>query len=144
MRFLLGSVTLTVIAVSMLACQRDPTGRDGGLRASEFVEIIVAIRTAEREVLRDAEPGTPPDSVRARFERSRDEILQRHGATEESLLRFVDDHHARPRVMAAVWDSITNRLRTPPDQVEEGYRQEWDDGVTEYPVPGWTPEDLPE
>lgn len=106
---------LALVPLVLSGCQRDPTGRDGGLRTDEFVNVIVELRTAERELERDE--ALPSDSMEVEFERRRTEILERYGATEDDLLDYVQRHHTRPGLMADVWDTITNRLRTSPEEL---------------------------
>jgi hypothetical protein len=106
---------LAMVGLSAGSCRQDPTGRDGTLRASEFVDIIVAIRTAELE----AQAGELGDDVEEAFARRKAEILDRHNATEADLHEFMEHHYAQPGLMSAVWDSIAHRLRTPAT-LEEG------------------------
>lgn len=108
-------LVLAMVGLSLGACQQDPTGRDGTLTANEFVDIIVAIRTAELE----AQAEELGDDVEEEFARRKAEILERHNATEADLHEFMEHHYARPGLMSAVWDSIAHRLRTPAI-VEEG------------------------
>ncbi len=98
---------------TIAACgDREPTGRDARLGKTEFVEIIVALRTAEQE----AERSMPTDSVEIEFARQKAAILERYGATDDDVRAFVERHHARPGFMAEVWDTIAQRLRAqPPD-----------------------------
>lgn len=109
---LLGILATTALA----ACgDREPTGGEVRIGAGQFVEIIVALRTAEREV----ERTVPPDSVQPAFARRKSEILARHGVTEEDVRAFVERHHARPGFMVEVWDTIAQRLRSQPPDADD-------------------------
>lgn len=89
----------------------EPTNQDLVLKPAQFIDIVVAIRQAEPELADHDDESTVRE-----FERRKAEILKEHGATEEALRNFVDRHYRRPGVLAAVWDSIANRLMvTAPD-----------------------------
>jgi hypothetical protein len=110
-------ILAALIPVTVSCGDRDLTGREPALRPGQFVEIIVALREAEWEVAE----ASHPDSAIADFQHRRAEILEHHGATEESLRRFVERYHRRPGVMSTVWDSIAQRLRSP---APDGYDDE--------------------
>lgn len=117
---LLGISLLCLLLVGAACGEREPTGGDRSLTPAEFIDVIVALREAEREVEREV----APDSVAVEFARRRSEILARHGVTADAVREFVERHHRRPGVMSTVWDSIAHRLRTEPSaepyQLEEG------------------------
>lgn len=93
----------------------DPTSRDAELTRDQFVDVIVALREAEREVVQEA----PADSLQPRFIQRREEILAEHGVTADDLREFVARHQGRPSVMAGVWERIAERLgATPSDSTE--------------------------
>jgi hypothetical protein len=101
-------VALLVLHLPLVGCgDREPTGRDTALTPAEFIEIIVALREAERE-LEEADP----DSAAKEFARRRTEILDDYGATEDNVRAFIELNHGRPGLMSIVWDSIAQRLRT--------------------------------
>jgi hypothetical protein len=87
------------------------------LTQEQFVDIIVALREAEREVAEE-------DSAAARFEERKRGILERHGTTEDQLRAFIVTHRDDLPVLQAVWDTITERLKyarpTPVGPEEEG------------------------
>jgi hypothetical protein len=114
------ALLLALMGLALIACQRDPTGRDGSLRAREFEDIIVELRTAERELQREHEAHRPPGELEDHFAQRRAEILERHGATEDDLLDFIERHHAHPGLMADIWERIAERLRTRPDEPARG------------------------
>lgn len=101
------AATLLVVVVLSACGERDPTAQPRTPSRQEFVEVVVALREAERAV-RDA---SDPDSAAAAFEERKEEILERYGTTDAALRRFVERLHARPAVMAEVWDTIAQRLR---------------------------------
>jgi len=45
----------------------------------------------------------------------RDEILSRHGVTEEDLLSFVDAHGRDVAYMAGLWGEVEQRMQAPPE-----------------------------
>jgi hypothetical protein len=103
------AVLVALVAVLVVACgDRELTGREE-LRPGQFVEIVVELRDADWETSQVEDP----DSAAVEFERRKAEILERHGATEESLRRFVELYHRRPGMMSAVWDSISHRIQGP-------------------------------
>lgn len=82
----------------------EPTERSAAtVGREEFIAIVVALRRARSEA-EDAEA----------FEERKARILERHDATPEALLAFVEAHGADVRYMAAVWDSIRVALEPPP------------------------------
>jgi hypothetical protein len=100
---------LAILVLTAIACGEPGRGIvEGEITATEFIEVIVALRQAESELDRDA----PPDSAAAAFARRRDEILARHGVTEAAVREFVARTHHRPDLVASIWDSINSRLRT--------------------------------
>ncbi len=74
------------------------------LDPSEFVDIMVELRAAERAL-------QPSDSTVATFEERKQEILSRHHVTEADVRRFMEVHAGDLQLMAEVWDSITQQLR---------------------------------
>lgn len=78
----------------------------------EFIEVIVALREAEMALART-------DSAGEAFERRRTEILDRHGVTQEDLREFVRQTAPDLARTTALWDSISHRLRTEAELVEQ-------------------------
>ena len=103
-----------VFALALVpACAGEPTdGTGGGLTPESFIEIMVALREAERGVLES-------DSARAEFERERSRILAEHDATEDDLREFVRAHEGDFSLMTQVWDSVAQRLKYVPEPREE-------------------------
>jgi hypothetical protein len=109
-------LTASVLPLVLGGCNAtEPTGRDAELTQDQFVDVIVALREAEYEVVQEA----PADSLQLRFIQRRDEILAAHGVTADHLREFVGRHQERPSVMAAIWERIAERLGpTPSDSTE--------------------------
>lgn len=84
-----------------------------GLTPAEFVDIVVALREAEREM----EPG---DTAGPSFEDRKREILAAHDATEAEVRAFVERHASDYDLLTTAWDSITQRLRYVPSQSRDG------------------------
>lgn len=103
-----------ILPLALVACGEAEGGSEA-LEPGEFVDIIVALRQAEREVRREAHQ----DSVELEFERRKAGILERHDVTEEEIRGFLERHRDRPRLIASVWDSVAQRLRSPPVDVGE-------------------------
>jgi hypothetical protein len=93
-----------------------PTSRDGGLTKAQFVDVIVALREAEREIIQDV----TSDSAHVAFAERRDEILQRHGVSEEDLRQFVARHRDRPALVTDAWDQIAQRLGVRTEDIMDG------------------------
>jgi hypothetical protein len=105
---------LLVLAV---ACggDPDPAGArtaEQGLSPDRFVEVVAELREAERETAEG-------DSAEFRFEERRTEILDRYGATEEDLRRFVRIHAGDTELLELVWDSINERLKHQVDSTDD-------------------------
>jgi hypothetical protein len=94
----------------------DPTARDGAVTRAGFIEVIVALREAERELVRDESS----DSAHIEFAQRKEDILQRHGVSEDDLRQFVTRHRDRPSVMTEVWDQIAQRLGVRTEDIMEG------------------------
>lgn len=104
-----------LLPLALTGCGGEPAAPGQPLAPGEFVDIIVALRQAEREVELEAHP----DSLELEFERRKLEILDRHNATEEQVRAFMESNRDRPAVIAAAWDSIAQRLRMAPTRLEE-------------------------
>jgi hypothetical protein len=98
-------ITTALLALVLAGCgDLGPQAeRQKTLTVAQFVDVIVALREADRQA--------DPDSAAVEYERRRPEILAEHGVTEEQLREFVDRNQARIDRMAAVWDTISRRLR---------------------------------
>jgi hypothetical protein len=95
-----------------VGCAREPTDQVGtGLTPESFVEIMVALREAERA-------ANATDSAGVEFEGRKERILAEHGATEEELRDFVRRHHGDFALMNRLWDSIAQRLKHVPEPLE--------------------------
>ena len=92
----------------MVACNADgeAAAPASTLEPEEFIEIVVELREAEREV-------ESADSTGVAFARRRSEILARRSATEEDLREFVAVHHGDFDLMDRVWETINQRLKRP-------------------------------
>jgi hypothetical protein len=107
-----GLFVLTVAGCDAL----DPANRGSGLTKAQFVDVIVALREAERELLLDE----TVDSAHVEFARVKDEILQDHGVTELEIRAFVARHRNRPAAMTEAWDRIAQRLGVRSEDIMEG------------------------
>lgn len=74
------------------------------LTSEEFVEIVAALREAERAV-------TDQDSAGAHFVERKAAILAEHETTEAELLAFIASHDGDVARLQAVWDTISQRLK---------------------------------
>ncbi len=102
----LSAAPLLALALGLWGCTGtggDPAGGTA-LTPEQFIEVIVALREAEREVAEE-------DSAAALFEERKRAILDRHGTTEEELRGFIVAHHEELPVLQAAWDTITERLK---------------------------------
>lgn len=107
----LGLLAPLLIGMLLLTgCGGEPTGEEVALSADEFVEVMVALREAERESLEVGE-----DSAGVEFRRRKEEILAEHGVAQEDLRQFVVAHSADFELMEIVWDTIAQRLRYVPE-----------------------------
>lgn len=84
-----------------------------GVSRETFVEVVVALREAERSL--------PADSTAVeRFAERRDSILARHGVSEGDLQAFVRAREEDLAGLQAVWDTINERLKyVPPSRGED-------------------------
>lgn len=104
------SVGLMVGVLALPACRGEsspPTAaEDHGapMTPDRFVEIVSAIRTAERETAEE-------DSAAALFEERRREILDRYGADAAMLEEFIRHHAEDTELLRTVWDQINERLK---------------------------------
>jgi hypothetical protein len=103
------------LPLGILACG-EPETRNRTLQPAEFVDVVVALRQAELEMVGEVDP----DSLGVMWERRKAEILDHHGTTEDEVRTFLPLHRDRPGVVAEVWDSIAQRLRAPRAQPLEG------------------------
>lgn len=103
------TLILALLLPALLAgCDLGRASRsEAPLTPDEFVEIIVAVREAEREVAQE-------DSAGQRFEERKQEILEHHGTNEAELQRFLAANRENIALLQTVWDTITERLRFVP------------------------------
>lgn len=101
-----------ILSAILSGCGGDPSGSsDAPLTPAEFVEIVVEIREAEREVAAE-------DSAAELFDDRRREILDRHGTTEAELRAFLSANAENLALLEEVWDTIHARLTLPPPGVD--------------------------
>jgi hypothetical protein len=89
--------------------------RHGGLTKAQFVDVIVALREAEREIIQEV----TSDSAHIEFAQRKDEILRSHGVSEEDLRQFVARHQDRPALVTDAWDQIAQRLGVRTEDIME-------------------------
>lgn len=96
--------TVTILAVSVFtACGGDrPAPID--LDSETFVQVMVELREAEREVMET-------DSAAAEYARRKADILDRHETSEEEIREFVRFASRELPRLNAIWDTIAQRLR---------------------------------
>ncbi|MEX2283229.1 MAG: hypothetical protein WEE89_12165 [Gemmatimonadota bacterium] len=93
-------ILILLAALVLPACDRQTTPPDtGGLSREQFVELFVALRNAKKSA------RSPAD-----FELQKRQLLADAKVTEEQFKSFADAHAEDLAFMAAVWDSIQNRL----------------------------------
>ena len=90
------------------ACASDPADT---LDEQTFIDVIVELREADREVRADS---LPEDSAVAAFEARRDSILDHYGVTPDQLRRFAERGVADLERMTEIWDTISQRLKHVP------------------------------
>ena len=98
-----------LLALLVAACggEPDPASSDTALTRAEFIDVVVALRTAEI----DLRHRFDEDSViEARFEPLREAILSSRGITAEQLHAFID-RHGELDYQEALWDTISERLK---------------------------------
>ncbi|HSH45923.1 MAG TPA: hypothetical protein VK966_08710 [Longimicrobiales bacterium] len=104
--------SIAVVPFLLAACGGQADQPETPLTDQEFVEVIVALRTAEMEL-------PEGDSADVRFQERRAEILERHGTTPEELREFVRLKAADLPGMTELWDTISTRLRTEAELTEQ-------------------------
>ncbi len=87
-----------------MACGEPEPTVQAGLTAEEFVEVVVALREAEREVASE-------EDATVLFEERKAEILSRYDTTDEELRAFLADHGRDLAALSETWDSIAERLK---------------------------------
>ena len=98
----MSKISLTcVLSAALVACSRPsaPATPASGLTTGQFISIYVALRQAQSTA------HTPEE-----FERAKQRVFQKAGATPQNLQQFVQEHAADVTMMANVWDTISNRL----------------------------------
>ncbi len=84
-----------------------PTGaeKDGApVSADVFIEVVSAIRVAERETADE-------DSAAVQFAERRRRILDRYGVDQATLEEFVRYHAEDTELLRAVWNAINEQLK---------------------------------
>ncbi|MFO7892993.1 MAG: hypothetical protein R6U63_04600 [Longimicrobiales bacterium] len=118
---------LGLLAVSGCA-EPDAVASAAELTRSEFIDVVVALRTAEIE-LRDELDD--PSALDARYQAAKDSILEAHGVHAGELYAFLELNRDL-QTQDEVWDSIAQRLKRPrsgarsiPDIMpDEGHRSD--------------------
>ena len=95
------------------AAEPGPPPDTGVVGHDRFIEVVIALREAERAVeLRD--------SAAARFEVRRDSILDAYGVTGEDLTAYLRARGEDVDYLSALWDTINQRLmHVPPRHAPE-------------------------
>lgn len=114
-RRLVGAVRVGLAALAVVlaggssGCAGEPTTEEvGALTPDAFVDVIVALREAEREAVVE-------DSAHLVFQARKEEILAEHGVTEEDVRDFVRLHEGDFALMDRLWDTIAQRLKYVPE-----------------------------
>jgi hypothetical protein len=96
---ILGLVYLAGLLLIAGCNSAEPPTATQRLSRAQFIELYVSLRNAQ-------------DSARtsAEFDALKQQILERAGATSESLSQFAIEHTGQIAFMAEVWDSIRTRL----------------------------------
>lgn len=90
-------------------CANEPTTEEvGALTPDAFVDVIVALREAERAAVAE-------DSAHLVFQARKEEILAEHDVTEEDVRDFVRLHEGDFALMDRLWDTIAQRLKYVPE-----------------------------
>lgn len=107
-REMAGALALACVVLALSGC-RAPEPEEGGLSSDRFLDIVVAIRRAERAV----QYG---DSAAVEFERLKAEILAEHDVTDEDLRDYLARHDDLES-LTEIWDTLNERLKhVPPGQ----------------------------
>lgn len=122
-----GRAAVVVLAMMVAGCGQGRTGEDeGDLTPGKFVEVVTALREAERAVARE-------DSAASLFTERKAEILARAGVTEAEIRGFAAAQD--PSALAELWDTIARRLRHVPDEDGEAFRRVPPDDPLAEPAP---------
>lgn len=78
-----------------------PVGQADAVRLDRetYITVLVELRVAARDA---ADP--------AEYHRRKQEILDRHGASDEDMMRFTEAHGGNVRLMAEIWDTVHARV----------------------------------
>lgn len=99
---------MLTLAAAVAGCGGPSASAESPLTPAEFVEIVVEIREAERDVAAE-------DSAAQLFDDRMREILDRHGRTQAELRSFLTANAGNLALLEQVWDTINARLTfTPP------------------------------
>lgn len=116
-----GVVALLAFTALAAGCRQapDPAAEaEVAVTEEEFIEMVVALREAERAVAGE-------DSAAAEFAERKAEIFARHGVTESDLRRFIARRGGNVDALRELWDTISDRLKHVPEGSED---PEGDDG----------------
>lgn len=103
---------MLTLTAGIAACGGPAASAESPLTPAEFVEVVVEIREAEREVAGE-------DSASQLFKERRQEVLDRHATTEAELREFLDANARNLTLLEQVWDTINARLATTPPTYDE-------------------------
>lgn len=98
-----GTALIAILLLS--ACQRDPGRRSAepsGITDSQFVSLYVELWQARTKA-----------STSEEYEAQKKQILEQAKVSERALQLFAREHANDIPFMAAVWDSVQNRLNAP-------------------------------
>lgn len=127
---------MVILAILPLcACiPEDATESAPALDREGFIQVIVELREAERAVAES-------DSASELFQHRKEEILARHGTTEEEVRAYADAAATDLREFTETWEEISNRLRRPlePDTAAAGEEGASPRSDTTIPLPGSDP-----
>lgn len=106
---LLGLPCVLLAAGLLGGCRASDATAEAEVTRSEFVEIVTALRQAERAVAQE-------ESAESLYAERKSEILARYDVTESNLRAFVERLQEDPAELQAVWDTISQRLKHVPGE----------------------------